>query len=464
MEQVDLVVVGAGPAGMVAASTAADAGLSVVLLDEQPAPGGQIYRAVVSGGAARAHILGKDYLEGTALAQKFFGSTARYLRGAVVWNIAPREIFEITYSQAGRPAQIAAKRLLLATGALERPVPLPGWTLPGVMTAGAGQILLKASGVVAPRAVLAGSGPLLYLLAVQMARAGTPPLALIETQSWRDQFAAVPKLASGLSGWRTLLKGIGLLAELRRHGIRRVTGVRDLEVIGTDRAEGLRFTSKGRVQEIPCDTVLLHQGVVPNTQASRALGLEHDWHEGQRAFVPQTDTWGETSCKGIFIAGDGAGIAGAKAAIAAGKLAGLQIVHQLGALDQATRNEEARPAAKELQAECSLRPFLEAAYPVAGQVLAPADATLICRCEEVTAGDVRKWAALGCKGPNQTKAFGRVGMGPCQGRFCGLTVTEILARSHNMAQSDIGAYRIRMPLKPITLGELSALDAQDAAE
>lgn len=465
MEQVDLVVIGAGPAGMVAAATAAGAGLSVALLDEQPAPGGQIYRAVASGGAARGDILGTDYLDGAAFAQDLRASTVRHLASAVVWEIAPQAGgFEISYSQAHRPAQIAAKRLLLATGALERPVPVPGWTLPGVMTAGAGQILLKASGVVAPRATLAGSGPLLYLLAVQMARAGTPPLALIETQSWRDQLAAAAKLASGLRSWRTLLKGLGLLAELRRHGIRRVTGARNLEIIGTDHAEGVRFTSKGRTQQITCDTVLLHQGVVPNTQASRALGLAHDWHDGQRAFVPRTDAWGESTQQGIFIAGDGAGIAGAKAASAAGKLAGLQIAHQLGAVDQANRDRLARPAARVLNAERSLRPFLEAAYPVAGQVLAPADATLICRCEEVTAGDVRKWATLGCKGPNQTKAFGRVGMGPCQGRFCGLTVTEILACSHNMAQSEIGAYRIRMPLKPITLGELCALDAQQTEE
>lgn len=465
MKSVDLVVIGAGPAGMVAASTASEAGLSVAVLDEQPEAGGQIYRAVVSNGGARADILGKDYLEGAALVEALYATEARHETGAVVWDIAPQGSgFKITYSRATDPAWLAAKRVVLATGALERPVPVPGWTLPGVMTAGAGQTLLKASGVVASRAVLAGTGPLLYLLAVQMARAGAPPLALVETQGWRDQLAAAPKLLYGLRGWRTLLKGMGLLAELRRHGIRRITCARDLEVIGTECTKGLRFTVKGRVQEIACDTVLLHQGVVPNTQASRALGLAHDWHAGQRAFLPRTDNWGESSHAGLFIAGDGAGIAGAKAAIPAGELAGLQIAHQLGALDQAMRNAKARPARKRLEAERSLRPFLEAAYPVAEQTLAPADSTLICRCEEVTAGEVRKWAALGCKGPNQTKAFGRVGMGPCQGRYCGLTVTEILARSHNMSQSEIGAYRIRMPLKPVTLGELSALDARDAAE
>jgi NADPH-dependent 2,4-dienoyl-CoA reductase/sulfur reductase-like enzyme len=465
MEQVDLGVIGAGPAGMAAATIAATAGLSVVVLDEQPAMGGQIYRAVASGGAARADILGKDYLEGAGLAQDLQASTARHLTEAVVWDIAPQEGgVAITYSHKGIPARIEAKRLLLATGALERPVPLPGWTLPGVMTAGAGQILLKASGMVAPRAVLAGSGPLLYLLAVQMARAGSPPLALIETPSLRDQLAAAPRLAGGIRGWRTVIKGLGLLADLRRHGIRRITGARDLEVIGTGRAEGLRFSAQARAQEIACDTVLLHQGVVPNTQASRALGLAHDWHAGQRAFVPRTDGWGESSHPGIFIAGDGAGIAGAKAAAVAGQLAGLQIACQLGALDRAARDAKAQPARKTLDAERSIRPFLEAAYPVAAQILCPADKTLVCRCEEVTAGDVRHWAGLGCKGPNQTKAFGRVGMGPCQGRYCGLTVTEILSHSHNLPHSQIGAYRIRMPLKPVTLGELSTVNAPEDAE
>lgn len=465
MQQVDLVVIGAGPAGMTAATTASVAGLSVIVLDEQSDAGGQIYRAVASVGGARAHILGQDYLEGAALVAALRATDARHTTGAVVWDIAPQEKgFEITYSRENIPTQIFAKRVVLATGALERPVPVPGWALPGVMTAGAGQILLKVSGVVASNAVLAGSGPLLYLLAAQMARAGAAPIALVETQSWRDQMAAAPKLVKGLRGWRTLLKGVGLLVELRRHGIRQIIGARDLEVVGTERAEGLRFTAKGQVQQIACRTVLLHQGVVPNTQASRALGLIHDWHAGQRAFVPRTDNWGESSHPGVFIVGDGAGIAGAKAAASAGGLVGLQVAYQLGALDQAKRDAHARPAHKLLEAERSLRPFLETAYPVAEQVLNPADKVLICRCEEVTAGDVRKWAALGCKGPNQTKAFGRVGMGPCQGRYCGLTVTEILARSYKVSQSEIGAYRIRMPMKPITLGELSALDASDAAD
>jgi len=340
---------------MAAAAVAAKAGLAVTLLDEQPGSGGQIYRAITAGGPTRGAVLGPDYLEGVALAKGMQTSGAMHLTGAVVWAIDPAaEGTKLSFSRKGRAEQITARRVLLATGALERPVPVPGWTLPGVMTAGAGQILLKASGVVAQRSVLAGSGPLLYLLAVQMARAGAPPLALVETQRWRDLLAASPRLLGGVRGWRTLRKGLALLAELRRSGVRRVTGASDLAVLGTDRTEALEFSAGGHRQHIACDTVMLHQGVVPNTQASRVLGLTHLWHEGQRAFVPQTDGWGETSRAGIFVAGDGAGIAGAKAAAAAGHLAGLQIACQLGAVSQVARDAAARAPRRALSAACGL--------------------------------------------------------------------------------------------------------------
>ena len=465
MREVDLIVIGAGPAGMAAGAEASAAGLSVTVLDEQPGPGGQIYRAVTGAGGARGAVLGRDYLDGAALAQAMQASGVRHLTGAVVWNVEPDvDGITVTFSQDGRAAQLRAARLLLATGALERPVPVPGWTLPGVMTAGAGQILLKASGLVAERAVLAGSGPLLYLLAAQMARAGRPPLALVETQSFGDTLRALPHLVGGLRGWRTLLKGLGLLLELRRAGVRRITAARDLAIEGGARAEALAFTAGGRAQRISCDTVLLHQGVVPNTQISRALRMDHDWRAGQQAFAPRLDPWGESTVPGVFVAGDGAGIAGAVAAEQAGRLAGLQVAHQLGRIDRATRDLRARVPAGRLAAERALRPFLDVAYPPAEQVLSPADDTIICRCEEVTAGQVRGWAKLGCTGPNQTKAFGRVGMGPCQGRYCGLTVTTLLAEAQGMTPQAVGAYRIRPPFKPVTLGEVASLNHPDAAE
>ena len=356
----DLLIIGAGPAGMAAASTAAQHGLTVAVLDEQPAPGGQIYRGITETGPRRAVILGTDYLEGAALAEGLAASRADVIQGAAVWDICTGIPFTVTYSCNGAPAHLNARALILATGALERPVPIPGWTLPGVMTAGAGQILLKASGVLPENAVLAGSGPLLYLLAVQMARAGMPPLALVETQSRADLLRALPKLPRALRGWRTLLKGMGLLAELRRHGIRRYQGAKDLAVEGRDQAEALSFSVGGTRHRIVAGTILLHQGVVPNTQITRALRLDHLWHAGQRAFLPQTDDWGETSQPFLFVAGDGAGISGAKAAASAGRLVVLQAAHRLGRIDSLLLEEESTTDFRALSAERSVRPFLEA--------------------------------------------------------------------------------------------------------
>lgn len=459
MDKANLIVIGAGPAGMAAAATAAAQGLSVALLDEQPGPGGQIFRAVAGAGAARGAILGADYRRGAALADGLRAPGIRHLPGAVVWDIGALAAgFAVTFSRAGSVAEIAGAALIMATGALERPVPVPGWTLPGVMTAGAGQILLKSSGLVAERAVLAGSGPLLYLLAAQMVRAGVPPLALVETQGRADLIRALPRLAAGLRGWRVLAKGLGLMAELRRAGLRRITGASALRVEGEGRAEALAFRAGGRERRIACDTVFLHQGVVANTQASRLLRLDHVWHEGQRAGLPRCDAWGETALPGLFIAGDGAGIAGALAAEAAGRLAALQAACRLGRIAPETRDALATRPRRRLAAERAIRPFLEAAFPVPAEILRPADATIICRCEEVTAGQVRGWARLGCIGANQIKAFGRVGMGPCQGRFCGPTVTEVLAESLGRPPGQIAPMRIRPPLKPVTLGELAALD------
>ncbi len=198
-QRCDLLVVGAGPAGLAAATEAAALGLSTVLIDEQPAPGGQIYRAISSTPVQNRAILGEDYWHGQSLLEPFASSGARHLSAATVWSINAREPqpgtegdgqpagFEVAYSVA-RPGQdpqaalLHCRHLILATGAQERPFPIPGWTLPGVITAGAAQILLKTSGVVPEgRTVLAGGGPLLYLLAYQYLNAGVKLEAILET-------------------------------------------------------------------------------------------------------------------------------------------------------------------------------------------------------------------------------------------------------------------------------------------
>ena len=464
MQSYDLIIIGAGPAGMAAAKEAAERGLSVVVLDEQPRAGGQIFRDVEKVSAARARILGPDYLHGKRLTDGLSQAGITHIAGAVAWAI--EDGFYVSYTQGGKAAQITGARILLATGALERPMPIPGWTLPGVMTAGAGQILLKQSGIIARRAVLAGSGPLLYLIAAQMVRAGTPPLALIETQTMRDFITAQAHLFGALRGWRYLLKGAKLLAEIRKADVPRYRGVTDLRIDGEGQAEAVAFSAKGRRHRIACDTVMLHHGVVPNQQAARSLNVPHRWNPQQRCFAPVVDGCGATGVEGVYIAGDGAGIGGAEVAEVAGRIAALKVAADIGKLSQADCDAAAVPFQAKLAQAGAVRPFLDAAYPPFAEALSPSDATIVCRCEEVTAGDIRGYAKIGCLGPNQTKAFGRAGMGPCQGRYCGLTVTGILAEENRKSPDETGYYRIRPPLKPVTLGELAAMDApcSDAAE
>ena len=460
VEPVDVAVIGAGPAGLAAATRAAGAGLTVVLLDEQETVGGQIYRAIERSDAQRREILGPDYVAGAALADTFARSGARYEPNASVWQVTRER--SVHYLKDGKVGSFEAKRVVLATGALERPFPIPGWTLPGVLTAGAAQILLKSAGEVPTEPpVLVGCGPLLYLLGWQYVRAGVPIRALVDTTRHEDRWRAKRHMISALRAWPYLAKGLQLLRALREAGVPIHEGADDLRIEGapgddgTERAHALSFSVRGVPQRIEANVFLLHQGVVPNTQFSWSLRATHHWDDAQLCFTPQTDEWGELDLAGIFVAGDGGGIAGAQAAEAQGELSALAIAAQLGAIDQTTRNRSAAPLLRRLAEVRRIRPFLDTLYRPRDENRVPRDDVLVCRCEEVTAGDVRRFVELGCQGPNQAKSFGRCGMGPCQGRLCGLTVTEVIADARKVSPATVGYYRIRPPIKPLALGELA---------
>jgi len=453
-QKIDFAVVGAGPAGMAAAALAAELGLDTVLIDEQNAPGGQIYRGIER--AQDQSPLGADYLIGRKLAADLRASAAAYLPATTVWHIDPDGTLSLI--STGVSQTIRARRILVATGAVERPVPISGWTLPGVMTAGAAQIMLKTGDLVpSGRAVLAGQGPLIWLVAAQLIRAGAPPAAILITAPHANYHAAARLLPGAL--WparRALWKGLSLIREVRRAGIpvhREVTGLRAL---GRDRVEGVAWDSG----EIAADLLLLHEGVIPNTQISLALQLDHRWDAAQLCWRPVVDAWGATGLQTISIAGDGGGIAGAEAASLSGRLVALDAAAFLDKLDPAERDRRARPLRAALRRELAIRPLLDALYRPAPSVLVPADDIVACRCEEVAVAQIRRAARLGAQGPNQAKAFTRCGMGPCQGRVCGPIVSAVIADTLGKPIAEVGAYRPRAPYKPITLGALAGLGAE----
>src|SRR5271165_6009157 len=208
-ERYDVAVVGAGPAGLAAARLCAEAGLDTVLFDEQAHPGGQIWRCVTASPLPRDTLLGEDYWRGGALVRAALDSGAHYVPGANVWGLLREG--EIAVSVAGRSRLVEARRIILATGAIERPFPIPGWTLPGVMTAGGAQILLKSSGLV-PRGctVLAGCGPLLWLIAWQYLNAGVRLDAVLDTAP-RTNLALALRHAPSFAVSPYLMKGLRLV-------------------------------------------------------------------------------------------------------------------------------------------------------------------------------------------------------------------------------------------------------------
>lgn len=463
----DVAIIGAGPAGMAAAMELAARGIAVTVFDENPTPGGQIYRAIDAVAGERpetATLLGPDYLHGRTLTAAFPGVGVDYRPGAAVWQVEGDG--SLGYTQDGRARVMRARFIAVATGALERPVPVPGWTLPGVMTAGAAQLALKTADLVPEGpVVLAGNGPLLLLVAGQLADAGAPIAAVLETTGPADYLAAAPLLPRALRAPEYLKKGLAMRARLRRAGVPVLGGVKSFTIEAVGPAKAVSYVRHGRKAMVRAGLVLLHVGVVPNTQITRQAGCAHDWYAPQRYWRPRADAWGRTSIASLFVAGDGAAIEGALAAECSGRLSALEIAHALGRLGQEERDAAAGPIRRSYARHTAPRAMLDALFSPPTAVIAPAlDDVVVCRCEEITVATIRQAVAVGCLGPNQLKSYARPGMGPCQGRMCGLTVAEVIAAERGVPVSDVGYFRIRPPIKPLTIGELAALEDAGGGE
>jgi bacterioferritin-associated ferredoxin len=384
-------------------------------------------------------------------------SAVDYFPDTQVWSLNRRR--EIGLLQGDQPTAITADQVLLASGAMERPVPFPGWTLPGVMNAGAGQILFKAHGIVpADGVVLAGSGPLLLLLAWQYLHAGVKIKAILDLTPMRNHLRALPRLPRALLAGHYLTKGLAYKKELKQAGISTLHNVSKLHARGDGQLESISFRRKGIDYSIETDLLLVHFGIIPHNQLSHVAGCHHQWDKSQQCWRPRLDEWGNSSIEGVLIAGDGGGVGGARTAEHAGRLAALQSVYALGMIDRKTRDQLSRNDRKWMHEELHIRPFLEAYFHIPGKMLRiPEDDTLVCRCEEITAGEIRRAVADGHSDSNQVKFLTRCGMGACQGRQCACAVAHIVAAAGGESIREGGQYRGRPPVTPLTLGQLASL-------
>lgn len=456
------VIVGAGPAGIRAAQTLVAHGVRPVLIDEAARAGGQIYRRPPAHFKRPAATLyGMEAPRATAVHDAIDGVQSRidYRPDSLVWNVQDGQL-DVMHGPTHTTRTVPYRQLIVATGATDRVLPVPGWTLPGVYTLGGAQVALKFQGcAIGTRVVFMGTGPLLYLVAYQYAKAGVDVAAVLDTARLRDQLTAVPAM---LTQPAVLAKGVYYVGWLRAHGVALHSGVRPLRVVGAssgasgsgealaERVAGVVWTKNGCEHTLACDAIAFGYALRSETQLADLLGCRFAFAPLHRAHLPEHDAAGRSSVAGVYLAGDGAGIMGGDAAEWAGELAALTLLADHGVQVDADR---AGLLENKLQKLMGFREGLERAFPFPQDWAAQApDELVVCRCENITAGELRRTIeASGVDEINRLKALTRVGMGRCQGRTCGVAAAEILAHASGLPVSQVGHLRGQAPIKPIPI-------------
>jgi len=444
-----IIIIGAGPAGVRAAQTLVAAGLRPTVIDESPASGGQIYRRQPAMFRRSYETLyGFEARRAKALHDAFEALADRidYRPDTLAWNIYGGALHAV---RDGVTAELAYDALILATGATDRLLPIKGWTLPGCYSLGAAQIAVKAQAcAIGGKVIFLGTGPLLYLVAYQYAKAGVEVAAVLDTSPTSRQVLALRHMASRPD---VLAKGLYYRAQLTVRRIPVHGGVTPLEIEGGDGVTAVRFRDGGGVERrIACDAVGMGFHLRSETQLADLAHCEFVFDEALQQWAPEADPDGRTSIAGVYVAGDGARVLGADAAEISGRLAALAALGDLGLPAAADQMAGLR---RQQQAMETFRRGLAEAFPWPGQLARDVgDDVLVCRCEAITAGDLRRACSdKGAPELNRAKAFVRVGMGRCQGRFCGSAAAEILAEARREELPAVGRLRGQAPVKPIPM-------------
>lgn len=462
MTHFPLVIIGSGPGGLAASATVASLGVRTLVVDEADAPGGQVYRDFPLEFEARGQLAKrKENREREALVAAVSKSTdiVRW-QDALFWGVD--EDGALLIAREEKLVRIGYDSLVVAPGAYDRGLPFPGWTLPGVISMGGAYRLVRTQGILPGKRVLvAGTGPLLLVLAEAMIQAGAKVVAVVDSARSTVGPAQVLALMSVPS---LCMEALRLKSILRRNKVPVYKGWGIVEARGNGSVREILcapFTEKGVLQDrageesFELDAVAVGYGLISRTAVFRLLGAQMYYDEIVRDYIPHRSEDLETSVKGVFAVGDGARVSGKLVAREEGVLAALAAARLMGRISDSDFSQRSAQARSRLKRLYRFRTAVDKIYCLPeGLFDVPVDDTIVCRCEEVTAGEIRQAVQEGTLNLNDIKRRVRSGSGWCQGRTCGPVIAEMLAREPGVSQEEILRMTQRAPSKPIPLSML----------
>ncbi len=462
MNRVDVAVIGGGPAGMIAAATAARYGASVALIEDQPGPGGKVFQTVETHGSGCLFQVEKRIRNRLFDDWRNMQHRIRVYTRSQVFHIDHQNVIQIDSldPDSGKPTSINAAKIILAEGAMERQIPFPGWTLPGVFSSGGLGLFAKKGVIPGKKILIAGTGPLQLALVRHLMVHNAGIAGIVTPVSMRQSLSHAVKglpwmgplrLLTALDYYKKIWQpGIPVYSSYR---IQDASGHNHVETVSIIRVDESGHKMAGTEKNISVDTLAIGYGLIPSTGLSRICGCLHQYDEMAGYWKPVRDSYLETSVSGIFVIGDGAGIRGYAAAMLEGKLAAVEACTQLGKLSRQQASRLIRPLFMKRIPHDRMGRVIDAFSKPAPPLVADIpDHTLICRCEEITLGEIRRAVADGAVDIHDIKRRTRMGMGRCQGRFCGQTIQEIFPHMPNPM-----GFTPRIPVRPVSFGRLAEL-------
>jgi thioredoxin reductase len=447
-----------------AASAAAEAGVPVTVIDDNPMPGGQYYRQSPSDfdipDQTSAH---SGHPEAAELYKRLDHPNINVLQNERVWGVF--EGHKLALTNGARTFELETDRVVLATGAYDRPLAFPGWTLPGVFGVGSMLRMIKTQWVMPGRRfLLVGLGPLQLALADVLLKSGAEVVCVAEATTPGQ---VVKNLPGFWGHWDRIREAINYRRALYKHKVPLLFNHAIVSASGQEQVESAQIARldsngtpiPGTERTFEVDTVCLGYGLLPSSQLATAFGCELRFDDNLQWFLPRHDANMETSCPGVFVAGDVTDLGGAYVAAAEGRVAGLTATHQLGSISDSKFREKIGPASKSLRRFNRFASALQNMYAFRpGLAQLANDDTVVCRCEEVRASALKDTLASGAVDLHQVKLLSRAGMGYCQGRICSPLVTPLIAAELGQPLDTYTPFTTRPPLQPIRMSAVLAED------